>query len=184
MNPQAVPPPFPIPDAMTGNFEQALRWMQQLWGPGASPAAALGASGAGMLRPEELERRIGELRSVERWLELHLSMIRATIQTMEMQRSGLAAWQAMSASASAAMNAAGAAPGATPGAAPGSAPGAAPGAMDPAAAFQPNAWWNAMQDQFQRLAAAAANPPVPPAGPAPSNPEAAPPAGKGPAQRP
>jgi hypothetical protein len=145
MSQQGTPPPFPIPDNMSGNFEQGMRWMQQLWGGSGDAATAMRMPGAAMasLRPEEFERKIAELRSVERWLELHLSVLRTTIQTMEMQRSAMAAWQSMTASATA------------------GAPGqAASGAPDPATAFQPTAWWNAMQDQFTKLAAAAGNPPA------------------------
>jgi hypothetical protein len=39
---------------------------------------------------EELDRRIGELRTVENWLRLNLSMLSSTIQGMEVQRATIA----------------------------------------------------------------------------------------------
>jgi hypothetical protein len=47
-----------------------------------------GASGepaANPMAPKELEKRIGELRVVENWLKLNLSMLSSTIQGMEVQ---------------------------------------------------------------------------------------------------
>lgn len=40
--------------------------------------------------PEELDRRIAELRSVESWLRMNLSMLDSTIQAMEVQRATIA----------------------------------------------------------------------------------------------
>jgi hypothetical protein len=56
------------------------------------------------LVPDELERRIAELRSVENWLNMNLNVLRMTIQSLEMQKAALAAMNA----------AAGAAQGMTP----------------------------------------------------------------------
>lgn len=39
---------------------------------------------------EELDKRIAEMRAVEHWLQLNLSMLRATIQSLEVQRSTIA----------------------------------------------------------------------------------------------
>src|SRR5690606_42037298 len=39
---------------------------------------------------EELERRIAELRSVESWLRMNLSMLTSTIQGLEVQRATIA----------------------------------------------------------------------------------------------
>ena len=68
---------------------------------------------AGMVAPildvSEVEKRIAELRLVENWLTMNLSVLRMTIQGLEMQRATLAAMQATAA--------------AVPKAAPGSAQG-------------------------------------------------------------
>src|SRR5690625_2801560 len=49
-----------------------------------------------MQSTEELEKRITELQAVENWLSLNLSMLRNTIQALEIQRSTLSAFQAFS----------------------------------------------------------------------------------------
>jgi hypothetical protein len=41
----------------------------------------------------ELDKRIAELRSVENWLNMNLGVLRMTIQSLEMQKAGLAAMQ-------------------------------------------------------------------------------------------
>ena len=45
------------------------------------------------LMPNEVERRIAELKSVENWLNMNLNVLRMTIQGLEMQKAGLAAMQ-------------------------------------------------------------------------------------------
>ncbi len=47
------------------------------------------------LDPAEIEKRLGELRSVETWLTLNLNMLRMTIQGMELQLSAVKAMHAM-----------------------------------------------------------------------------------------
>ena len=49
--------------------------------------------------PEDLERRIADLRAVENWLRMNLSMLSSTIQALEVQQSTLATLQAFVASA-------------------------------------------------------------------------------------
>jgi hypothetical protein len=56
----------------------------------------MGLPPAGMfptLNPDEVERRIAELKSVENWLNMNLNVLRTSIQGLEMQRAGLAAMQ-------------------------------------------------------------------------------------------
>src|SRR5690554_2721448 len=65
--------------ASTGGFEKALT------APGASP--------------EDIERRISDLRAVENWLRMNLAMLSSTIQTLEVQQSTLSTLQAFVASA-------------------------------------------------------------------------------------
>jgi hypothetical protein len=76
-----------------GNAPQdPFEMFRRLWGP-------LGVPVPGMtmptLDPNELEKRIGELKSVEAWLALNLNMLRAAIQGLEMQKSGLQQMQGM-----------------------------------------------------------------------------------------
>jgi hypothetical protein len=134
---------------------------------------------------EELDKRIADLRAVETWLNLNLSMLRTTVQSLEVQRNTIATLKSFGG----AMLAAGtghAAPApvpaanwpypvAQPGPAMASTPpiGAAipppsatprkrrsPRATAAAAAaalpLNPVAWWNTLQEQFTKIAATAA----------------------------
>ncbi|HYA65400.1 MAG TPA: PhaM family polyhydroxyalkanoate granule multifunctional regulatory protein [Burkholderiaceae bacterium] len=147
------PTGMPLPDALAGNFQDAVRWFNQLWG-GSMESGAAGRSGAGplpsMMMPtldvKELEKRIGDLRSVEHWLNLNLSLLRTTIQGLEMQRSTLAAWQALGTSGAAA----------PPSSAAASNQSAAPATGPEVPTFQPALWWAALQQQFAQMAASAA----------------------------
>ncbi|QTB98791.1 hypothetical protein JYG33_12430 [Alcaligenes sp. SORT26] len=95
------PNPFGIPDfnALGGGNNPLLRsmdMMAQAWKNMASGGA--GELGSGMmpsLSPDDLDRRIRDLRAVESWLQLNLSMLGTTIQGLEIQRSTLAAIKAM-----------------------------------------------------------------------------------------
>jgi hypothetical protein len=148
---------------MAGNFQEAVRWFNQMWSAGMDPGAP-GRSGAGaipsMMMPtldiHELDKRIADLRSVEQWLQLNQGLLRTTIQTLELQRNGLAAWQDLGAAAGrmAPSGTASAAADAGARAQASAAMGAAAGAAE-AAAFQPALWWAALQQQFAQMAAGA-----------------------------
>jgi len=43
--------------------------------------------------PQEIEKRVQELKSVEMWLSTNLNMLRTAIQGLEMQKAGLNAMQ-------------------------------------------------------------------------------------------
>lgn len=161
---------MPLPDAMAGNFQDAVRWFNQMWSAGLDPGRTAAGVMPSMMLPtldiKELDKRIADLRSVEQWLQLNHGLLQTTIQALEMQRSGLAAWQDLGAAAArmapAGASAADAASSANPpesaspaGAAPESAVGASAGVAE-AAAFQPALWWAALQQQFTQLAASAA----------------------------
>ena len=116
--------------------------------------------------PEEIDKRIKELRTVQYWLEQNTRMLEATIQALEVQRMTLSTLKTMNVqmddlresikikvpvAAPAAQTAAKAEPEpevepeatATPAAAP------APGAVDPMQ------WWGALTKQFTELATTA-----------------------------
>jgi len=69
-----------------------LEFAQNLWGK-------MGFSLPGMVTPtfdvEELEKRLVDLKAVEGWLKMNLSMLQMTIQTLEMQCSTLNAVRAI-----------------------------------------------------------------------------------------
>lgn len=96
------PNPFGIPDfnALGGSGNnpllRSMDMMAQAWKNMAS--GGTGSLGSGMmpsLSPDDLDRRIRDLRAVESWLQLNLSMLGTTIQGLEIQRSTLAAIKAM-----------------------------------------------------------------------------------------
>jgi hypothetical protein len=97
------------------------------------------------LDPVELEKKINELKSVESWLKLNLSMLSSTIQGMEVQLATITTLQQFMATnqgvAKQAMEAA-------------AEPQAAPAAQASTEAAQ--AWWNMLTQQFGQLAAATA----------------------------
>jgi hypothetical protein len=143
-----------------------------------SALPSIGQWVAPTLNPEELEKRIEELRTVQFWLEQNARMLGATIQALEVQRMTLSTLKTMNvqmtdlreslklkpagpatdgaAAAAAAPAAAAKAPArkAKSGAnKPGRATNAAVGA--PAGVVDPMQWWGALTKQFTQLAATA-----------------------------
>jgi hypothetical protein len=78
-----------------------MELVRKAWSSFALPPAM-----APTIDPEEIERRVAELKAVEQWLVMNLTMLRGTIQALEIQRSTLAAMQAFGLSGKTAMNAA------------------------------------------------------------------------------
>ncbi|WP_434514124.1 PhaM family polyhydroxyalkanoate granule multifunctional regulatory protein [Dechloromonas sp. ARDL1] len=74
-----------------------LNFMRSMWGN-------MGFSLPGMVAPtfdvDELDKRIKDMKAVEGWLRMNLSMLQMTIQGLEMQRTTVGAVQAMSKMAS------------------------------------------------------------------------------------
>lgn len=70
-----------------------LAFVRNMWG-------SMGFSLPGMVAPtldvDEIDKRINDLKTVEGWLRMNLSMLQMTIQNMEMQRTTISAVQAMS----------------------------------------------------------------------------------------
>jgi len=79
-----------MPDSKQAN--DPLEFAQNLWGK-------MGFSLPGMVTPtfdvDEIEKRLVDLKAVEGWLKMNLSMLQMTIQTLEMQCSALKAVRAM-----------------------------------------------------------------------------------------
>jgi exonuclease VII small subunit len=65
---------------------------RRLWGPLGVPVPGMAMP---TLDPQELEKRITELKSVELWLNMNLNVLRAAIQGLEMQKAGLQQMQGM-----------------------------------------------------------------------------------------
>ena len=109
------------------------------------------------LDPEELGKRIEELRTVQFWLEQNAKMLSATIQALEVQRMTLSTLKTMNVQVSDLREsmklpvAAGA-----PAAAPvGRSRTEAQAAAKPAGVVDPLQWWDALTKQFTELAAGA-----------------------------
>jgi len=70
--------------------QDPLQFLKSLWGP-------MGVPIPGMAMPTvdlgEVEKRIADLKSVENWLKMNLSMLQMNIQGLEMQKATLSAIQ-------------------------------------------------------------------------------------------
>jgi hypothetical protein len=61
---------------------------RRLWGPLGVPLPGMAMP---TLDPDEIEKRIAELRSVEGWLTMNLNMLKFSIQGLEVQKAALMA---------------------------------------------------------------------------------------------
>jgi hypothetical protein len=160
--------------------------------PGSEPGMAQGfgpslSMMSDMMTPltniDELDKRITDLRAVEQWLKLNLSMLQSSIQAMEVQRATLSTLRAFgafaqsqmtppAASSSASSHASSFSSHAASRAAPEPEPAADASASDsaPPPGFDASAWWNLLQAQFNQLAQFAT---AQPAAPAPADAAAA-----------
>lgn len=157
--------------ADNGNPQDPLAFMKKMW-------SNMGITVPGMIiptmDPDELEKRIKDLRAVEGWLRMNLNMLTASINTLEVQRATLAtlksfaqAAKAGSATGGATSEVAGKAAGKAAGEAAGRPAGPAAGeTADPNANpfVTPSMWpWNLMQ-QAAAEPAAPESPPRKPEG--------------------
>lgn len=148
--------PFVLPglgqssDASGNPFLASMEMMRQAWAGlasegGFSQVLPMGST----MNVEELDRRIAELRSVESWLRMNLSMLDSAIQGMEVQRATITTLKSFVGKMSSM----------DPMAAAAALGGAAP--KDASASFNEaaqsaSAWWNLLQQQFSNIAAATA----------------------------
>ncbi len=156
--------------AESPSFTKLVPGFEFLQGLVKNAGAALPSIGqwiAPTLNPEELEKRIEELRTVQFWLEQNARMLGATIQALEVQRMTLTTLKTMNVQVedlreSLKIKMPPAAPAAAPAEAP--APAAAPRkssrkAAAPAPAqppvVDPMQWWGALTKQFAQLATTA-----------------------------
>ena len=128
-------------------FVPGFDFMKNLGAGTGGSASAASAWIAPTMDPEELDKRIQELKSVQFWLDQNAKALSATIQAMEVQRMTLSTLQSMNvgmADVAAAMT------GQAPKADKSSAKEAAP-------MVDPMQWWGAISQQFQSIAAQAVN---------------------------
>jgi hypothetical protein len=168
--------PFVLPgfgqsgDAATNPLMASLEMMRQAFAGLAGPAGMTGGLSLNPpMNPEELERKIAELKSVENWLKLNLSMLSSTIQGMEVQLATIAtppSWMSGWPTTPSPSE---------PSAKTPQAESKGPAASDSGVAAPPaaaKAWWDMLQHQFSQVAAATAasmaSTPAPTAGKAPA----------------
>ena len=72
--------------AETGLPKDLFEWMQKMWNPMSFPIPGMLTPTAD---PEELEKKIRELKSVENWLTMNVGFVQMTIKTLEMQKAAL-----------------------------------------------------------------------------------------------
>ncbi|WP_454164294.1 PhaM family polyhydroxyalkanoate granule multifunctional regulatory protein [Massilia sp. SYSU DXS3249] len=149
-----------------------LEFVKNLWGGMGVPGVAMPGLGAPQTSIEDLDKRITDLKTVENWLNLNLTMLRSSIQALEVQRGTLTALKSMTDSMAQAMgkagdqtaslppfaaffNAAGTPQGGTGTAAGGTGAAGADGKALDATMAPAVAWWNLLQDQFRQAVASA-----------------------------
>jgi hypothetical protein len=76
-----------------------LDFVKNLWGSMSVPGLT-----APTLSVEELDKKINDLKAVEAWLNLNMSMLRGSIQALEVQRGTIATLKSVGASLAAAVN--------------------------------------------------------------------------------
>ncbi len=72
--------------------QDPIEMLRRMWSGAGVPLPGMVAP---TLDIDELDKRIGDLRTVENWLRMNLNMLQATVQGLEVQRSTLAALKAM-----------------------------------------------------------------------------------------
>jgi len=154
-----------------GKLVPGFDFLQSLVKNAGSALPGIGQWVAPTLDPAELEKRIGELRTVQYWLEQNARMLAATIQALEVQRMTLSTLKSMnvqmgelgeslrikpaSAPAAAATPSSASKTGGGPAAKPAAKVDAKKGAgaaAKPPAAVDPMQWWGALTNQFAELA--------------------------------
>ena len=70
--------------------QDPFEMFRRLWGPLGVPVPGMAMP---TLDPQEIDKRIQDLKSEEVWLSMNLNMLRTGIQGLEMQKAGLTAMQ-------------------------------------------------------------------------------------------
>lgn len=95
-------PPMPnIPGV--GAVSDTLDFVKNLWGSMSVPGLSLPSMATPTLSVDELDKKIADLKAVESWLNVNVSMLRGTIQALEVQRGTIATLKSMGATLAAAV---------------------------------------------------------------------------------
>ena len=165
-----------------------LEFVKNLWGGMNVPGAGAGMAAGAPMSTDELDKKITDLKAVEAWLNMNMTMLRGTIQALEVQRGTIATLKSVGESMAQSMGQAGEQANAMaaqfsqffnqPGA---GAPVDGAGRAQPQAAAQGGAhagaqagaepppfaagipaamaWWNLLQEQFSQAVASAMSAP-------------------------
>jgi hypothetical protein len=71
--------------------QDPFEMFRRLWGPLGVPIPGMAMP---TLDPQEIDKRIADLRSIEGWLTMNLNMVKFSIQGLELQRATLLAMRA------------------------------------------------------------------------------------------
>ncbi len=147
-----------------GVMSDTFDFVKNLWGTMNLPGMNLPGMAAPTLSVEELDKKISDLKAVEAWLNVNMSMLRGTIQALEVQRGTIATLKSVGASLSAAVKQQPASEKSLLESSPYASAFLFPNAdairpepepakeeeSDAAASVaNPLAWWNILQDQFK-----------------------------------
>ncbi len=159
-----------MPDAPVSNrLAPGFDFLQDLVKNAGAALPHIGQWVAPTLNPEEIAKRIEELRTVQFWLEQNARMLGATIQALEVQRMTLSTLQSMNVQMGDLRDSLSIRSGSSDGPAPTSAGSAGAQAKPkggakadagaakatPGSSVDPMQWWGALTQQFSELAAAA-----------------------------
>jgi hypothetical protein len=112
----ATKPPGDEPGSFPFSPQDAMSFMQKMWNPFGVPIPGFGVPGTeaggaapampfpnpammfAALDPNQVERKIDELRIIENWLRMSLDMMQMSIKTLELQKASLEAMRGSQAS--------------------------------------------------------------------------------------
>ena len=97
-----IKPPLSIIPGV-GVMTDTFDFVKNLWGSMNMPGVNLPGMAVPTLSVEELDKKISDLQAVESWLNVNMSMLRATIQALEVQRGTIMTLKSVGASLSAAV---------------------------------------------------------------------------------
>ncbi|HEX4235562.1 MAG TPA: PhaM family polyhydroxyalkanoate granule multifunctional regulatory protein [Caldimonas sp.] len=140
-----------------GKFVPGFDFLQSLVKNAGSALPGIGQWVAPTLDPAELEKRIGELRTVQYWLEQNARMLAATIQALEVQRMTLSTLKSMNVPMTDLTESLKIKPARAKEAASllAKSDGTNKEATKPASVVDPMQWWGALTNQFAQLATSA-----------------------------
>ena len=85
-----MPDPKSPPASSPAMPQDPFEMFRRLWGPLGVPLPGMAMP---TLDPQEVEKRIADLRSIEGWLTMNLNMVKFSIQGLELQKAALQAMQ-------------------------------------------------------------------------------------------